>query len=136
MNFDKNLVIKKLSEFFNMDGLGGVTNPGSGAPLPPGSAYLPGDSVHHHEAYNTPCDMLPAGGDVSQSRLPDLSTSPQTRVTDHHQLGKSFSVSHLLELQGAGNLYHSHQMLDHHRINSHMKIAEGKLSLKRKIRFV
>ena len=108
-----------------MDGLGGVANPGSGATLPHGAAYIPGDSVHHHEAYHTPCDMLPAVSDVSQSRLPDLSTSPQTRVADHHQLGKSFSVSHLLELQGAGNLYHSHQMLDHHRINSHMKIAEG-----------
>ena len=104
-------------------GMGGLTA-GQGAHLPPTAPYLPTDS----QAYA--CDVL-GGSGGPQTRVPDLNSS-QTRVAD--QLGKSFSMSHLLELQGAGgnlsgNLYHSHhhhqQLLEHHRINSHMKIPEG-----------
>ena len=43
---------------------------------------------------------------------------------------KNFSVSHLLELQGAGNLYHHHHahhtlLADHHRLGGDIKIPEG-----------
>ena len=42
---------------------------------------------------------------------------------------KNFSVSHLLELQGAGNLYHHHAhhtlLADHHRLGGDIKIPEG-----------
>jgi hypothetical protein len=47
----------------------------------------------------------------------------------HHRqdVSKNFSVSHLLELQGAGNLYHTHAALlaDHHRLGGDIKIPEG-----------
>ena len=46
---------------------------------------------------------------------------------------KSFSVNHLLDLPGAGHLYHTHQTLqdsalhEQHRIPHDVKIPEGKV---------
>lgn len=64
----------------------------------------------------------------------DLSLLHPALHQHRQDVTKNFSVSHLLELQGAGNLYHAHQSLlaaEHHRVGPELKIPEGKPNLSR-----
>ena len=68
------------------------------------------------------------GGEGYNCDISLLSTHPALH-THRQDVSKNFSVSHLLELQGAGNLYHAHSdiLAGHHRIGPDIKIPEGKM---------
>lgn len=68
------------------------------------------------------------GGEGYNCDISLLSSHPALH-THRQDVSKNFSVSHLLELQGAGNLYHAHSALlaeHHHRVGPDLKIPEGK----------
>ena len=70
-------------------------------------------------------ENIASGGDVYNCDVSLLSS--HSSALHRQDVAKNFSVSHLLELQGAGNLYHAHStLLDHHRVGPILKIPEGR----------
>ena len=70
-------------------------------------------------------ENIGSGGEGYNCDISLLSTHPALHRQD---VGKNFSVSHLLELQGAGNLYPTHSSLinpDLHRVGPELKLPEG-----------
>ena len=61
----------------------------------------------------------------------DISLLASHPALHRQDAGKNFSVSHLLELQGAGNLYQQHALLPqhHHRVGPDLKIPEGRFNV-------
>ena len=72
-------------------------------------------------------ENIGSGGEGYNCDISLLSTHPGLHRQD---VAKNFSVSHLLELQGAGNIYPAHSSLVNpqlqvHRVGPDLKLPEG-----------